>query len=179
MLSCAAIVCHLGLLLMALDTSDRISEGRRPRLGRLRSVLAVIALLAAAGSSIAIQIQTACETATRDALLGFTHALNSGEPGLADQFFADDSSFSWFSETPNRIGDDARDRDTLGDYLRRRVEQDARLRVLFFDFNGEAPAGVLGQFGFYAVNETWDLVSGKGAVNCESGELTVLSNGSA
>jgi hypothetical protein len=163
---------------MVLDTGDRISESRRPSLGWLRSGLAVLAILAVAGSWIAVQIQTACETATRDAFLGFTHTLTSGEPELVEQFFAERGSFSWFSETPHRIGDDARDRDSLGDYLRDRIEQDARLRVLFFDFNSEAPAGVLGQFGFYAVNETWDLVSGKGAVDCESGALTVLSTGS-
>lgn len=163
---------------MVLDAGERVSERHRPRLRRLRSAIVAVALLAVAGSWVAIQTQTACETAARDAFLGFTHALNSGDPELAEQFFADSGSFSWFSENPFRIGDDARDRDSLDDYLRDRVEQDARLRVLFFDFNSEAPSGVLGHFGFYAVDDSWDFVSGKGAVFCESGELTVLSTGS-
>jgi len=162
---------------MVLEAGERASESRRPRLGRLRSTIAVIALLTIAGSWIAIQLQTACETATRDAFLGFTHALNAGDAELAEQFFAD-GSFSWYSEDPYRLGDDARNRDSLDGYLRDRVEQDAWLRVLFFDFNSEAPTGVLGNFGFHAVNESWQLVSGKGAALCESGELTVLSTGS-
>jgi hypothetical protein len=162
---------------MVLATEERASDNRRPRLGGLRSAIAVVALLMITGSWIATQIQTACETATRDAFLGFTHALNVGDAELAERFFAD-GSFSWYSEDPYRLGDDARNRDSLDDYLRDRVEQDARLRVLFFDFNSEAPSGALGHFGFYAVNESWQLISGKGAVLCESGELTVLSTGS-
>lgn len=162
---------------MVLAPEARVSDDRRPRLGRLRSAIAIVALLMIAGPWIATHIQAACEAATRYAFLGFTHALNAGDVELAEQFFAD-GSFSWYSEDPSRLGDDARNRDSLDGYLRNRVEQDAKLRVLFFDFNSEAPSGVLGHFGFYAVNESWQLVSGKGAALCESGELTVLSTGS-
>lgn len=162
---------------MVLDAGERVSDNRRPRLRRLPSVIAVVAVLAVAGSWIAIQIQTACEAATRGAFLGFTHALNDGDADVAEQFFAV-SGFSWYSEDPYRLGDDARNRDSLTGYLRDRVEEDARLRVLFFDFNSERPQGALGHFGFYAINESWQLISGKGAATCESGELTVLSTGS-
>lgn len=164
---------------MVVDAEERTSGALAPRRGRLRPAAAAVALLAVAGFWVATQIQTECEAAARDAFLGYTRALNSGDAVLADRFFADAGGFSWYSENPSRLGDDARDRDSLVDYLQDRVEQDAKLRVLFFDFNAEAPAGVLGHFGFYAVDQSWGFVSGKGAVSCETGELTVLSTGSA
>jgi len=164
---------------MVPDTGERLSQTLRPQPGPLGSTALAVAFLVMAGFWIAIQIQTECEAAARHAFLGYTHALNSGDPVVAEQFFAAGGSFSWYSENPSRVGDDARDRDSLGDYLGNRVAQDARLRVLFFDFNAEAPSGVLGHFGFYAVNESRDFISGKGAVSCETGELTVLSTGSA
>ena len=163
---------------MTLDTSARVSESRRPKPRKVLSVIAVIAVVAVAGCWIVTQIQTACEASTRDAFFGFTHALNDGDADLADEFFAD-NGFSWYSEDPYRLGGDARDRDSLLGYLQERVEQDARLRVLFFDFNSEHPEGTLGQFGFYAVNDSWELISGKGAAFCDSGGLTVLSTGSS
>ena len=164
---------------MLVATERRRSKPSRPRFARLRSVAVAIALTAVSGFWVATQIQTECEAVTRQALLGYTDALNSGEPTLVEQFIADSGSFSWYSENPSRVGAEARDRESLDDYLSSRVEQDARLRVLFFDFNAEAPVGVLGQFGFYAINESWDFMTGKGAVSCETGELTVLSIGGA
>jgi len=164
---------------MLVATETRRSNPPRPRFARIRSVAGAIALIAVSGSLIATLIQTDCEAVTRQALLGYTDALNSGEPMLAEQFLADGGSFSWYSENPSRVGAEARDRESLADYLSSRVEQHARLRVLFFDFNAEAPVGVLGQFGFYAINESRDFMTGKGAVSCETGQLTVLSIGGA
>ena len=150
----------------------------RGRLNRFWHVTMAVALTAVSGLWLVIQVQTDCEAAARQAFFGYADALNAGKATLAAQTFAEDGNFSWYSENPSRVGDDARDRDSLGDYLGDRVAQDARLRVLFFDFNAEAPPNV-GHFGFYAFNESWDLISGKGAVNCEPGTLRVLSVGGA
>jgi len=158
-------------------------RGTKPSTGRrlngFRRVIVAVALLAVSGLWLAIQVQTDCEAAARQAFFGYADALNEGKATLAAQAFAGGGNFSWYSENPSRVGDVARDRDSLGDYLGDRVAQDARLRVLFFDFNAEAPANDLGHFGFYAFNESWNLISGKGAVSCEAGTLRVLSVGGA
>ena len=80
---------------------------------------------------------------------------------------------------PGRIGDDASDRDSLTDYFSDRADQHARLRIIFFDYNGEQPVNVTGHFGFSALNESWELISGKGTVRCATGKLNVMSLGSA
>lgn len=162
---------------MLADTERAAKPSIRRRLSRFRRVMVAVALLAVSGLWLAIQVQTDCEAAARQAFFGYADALNAGEATLAAQAFAEGGNFSWYSENPSRVGDDARDRDSLGDYLGDRVALDARLHVLFFDFNAEAPANGLGHFGFYAFNESWDLISGKGAVNCEAGTLRVLSVG--
>jgi hypothetical protein len=164
---------------MVVGSEERTARSSRPRIGRSRLIVGALALVAVTGPWIAMQIQTACEAAARQAVLGYTEALNSGEALLALEAFASAENFSWFSESSRRIGDAARDRDSLGDYLSDRVAQDARVRILFFDFNGEPPVGVLGHFGFHALNESWELISAKGAVSCETGNVTVLSFGGA
>ena len=136
-----------------------------------------MALVVAGGSWIAIQVQTECEAVARQAIFGYSDALDAGDAVLAAQAFSDSAGFSWYSENPARVGDDARNRDSLSDYLADRIAQEAKLRILFFDFNAESPVNVLGHFGFYAFNESWELISGKGAVSCDTGKVTVLSIG--
>lgn len=164
---------------MAIDTD--LKAGRRPglRLGRFRLVAIGTFLIVVTGFWVATKFQSDCEAAARLAFFGYTEALNSGDGVLAAQYFADAGNFSWYSEKPGRLNDDARLRDSLADYLSDRAAQDARLRVLFFDFNGESSPNVLGHFGFYALNESWEMISGKGAVSCATGKVAVLSIGSA
>lgn len=124
-----------------------------------------------------VQVQTDCEAVARQAIFGYSDALNAGNAMLAAEAFAETGDFAWYSESPGRVGDDARNRDSLSDYLADRIAQDVKLRVLFFDFNAESPVNVLGHFGLYAFNESWELITGKGAVSCGTGKVTVLSIG--
>ena len=66
----------------------------------------------------------------------------------------------------------------MGEYLGDGVAQDARLPVLFFDFNRESPATVRPVW-FYAFNGCGNRYRAKGAVNGETGPVTMLSVGGA
>jgi hypothetical protein len=162
---------------MVVDTDESVRSSSRRWSSRFWRGLVAVVLVLAGGSWIAIQVQTDCEALARQAIFGYSDALNAGDAVLAADAFADTGDFVWYSD-PTRVGDDARNRDSLSDYLADRIAQDVKLRILFFDFNAESPVvNGLGHFGLYAFNESWELISGKGAVSCGTGKVAVLSIG--
>lgn len=100
----------------------------------------------------------------------FIEAYNRGKSGLADQFFAPEPAFQWYSENGRREGVAAYDRSTLAEYLTQREEQADHLELL----NVTPSSG--GNFGF-TVRRTAEPLPSKGAIDCRSGLFIVWSLG--
>ena len=139
---------------------------------QLTVVIATAVIVVGCSSSTEPRCAATAETAVN----GFIEALESGDAALADGFFSD-TDFGWFSETPGRLDLEARLRDTLFDYLTVRIADGARFELASFDFTGRTAGSDMGNFGFVLRNEAGSRLNSKGAVNCETGKIIVLSLG--
>ena len=119
----------------------------------------------------------------RAALVSFTDALNAGDLEALDEIFARKPDFQWYS-TDGRIGREAKRRDTLIPYFRRRHERGERLKLHRFRFTGNARS--YGNFEMTmrrslpgVADRRWLPVPGKGAASCDDGStrLIVMSFG--
>jgi hypothetical protein len=128
---------------------------------------------------------------TRTTVTRLIAAINEGDIDLADQLVAKGDAFIWFSVGRERIGEAAKDRRTLRDYLAARHAQGERLRLLGFRYQGVSRAPVHGEtrrhanFSMVLVRTARDYPSapvlGKGATDCDlrPSQVAVWSLGSA
>lgn len=142
--------------------------------------------LAAAPASPPTDTASCGREATAGALRSFVAAFDAGDSARLDSLFAPEPAFQWYS-TPapgERIGQEARRRDTLVPYLRRRHAKGDRLRLRAFHWTGRSPRW--SNFWFEARRATpavdggrWFRADGKGAVVWEAGsaQLIVLTFG--
>lgn len=135
------------------------------------------------GASLALVLlgcsKTAESVCASDAELvieDFIGAMDSGDATAADAVFAD-NSFGWFSETPGRLDPEARQRDTLTEYLEGRIQQGASYELTSFSFTGYRETSGLGDFGLVLTNESNERIDAKGAIDCDTGKIIVLSLG--
>ena len=141
----------------------------------LRTMLVVVVTALSIVSCSSSTEQTACASASEEAVAGFAEAMTSGDAVAADSFFADDLHF--FSEMPNRVNSDADNRDTVLAYLAQRIADGAHYELATFEYNGLSGNNI-GNFGLELRNEDDNTVSGKGAVHCQTGKIIALGLGS-
>lgn len=151
--------------------------------------LAICAVTAGTASPI-----RALPTATSPCTRGQTHAafnsfiasFNQGDFAKLRSLFAEEPDFQWFSSPHpgRRLGAEAKNRDTLIPYFRRRHARDEEFRLLAFNFAGNARRW--SNFHFEAIRRAdgfndgkWRGMPGKGAAVCEQGspQIIVLSLG--
>lgn len=125
---------------------------------------------------------------TGETLLGFSLALAEGDAFEADTYFANESSFVWFSDAesvPPRLDESSEDRESLRDYFDRRVAFGERLRfvevvgtpnvrnglgmvdlsMVYWRSASDLPASLyLGKASFDCVNQVFVVWSHGGAV---------------
>lgn len=140
------------------------------------------------GTSAAPAAPPACTAPGAAALVrGFFAALTERRVRDLDAYFAPATRFQWYSNgaAPGvRLDQAAADRGTLLGYLLRRQGRHERFAVTWFKFNGYRASDRTGHFGLRLHRAADDLpegsqrLSGKGAVDCDSGKLMVVSIGS-
>jgi hypothetical protein len=128
--------------------------------------------------------QSHCEAkAVRSTLLSFTTAFNREDLAALDEIFAQKPDFQWYT-TDGRSGQEAKSRDTLIPYFRRRHVRGDRLGLASFRFTGNSPH--YGNFEMTmrrsnpdVAGGRWQRIPGKGAAVCAGGatRLIVMSFG--
>lgn len=161
--------------------------GRRAALSLTIFVAAAISLTPVrAGAPPPTDTAPCTRAQTRTALNSFVTAFNQGDFARLDSLFADEPAFQWFSSQHpgRRLGAEAKRRDTLIPYLRRRHARDEEFRLRAFNFSGNSARW--SNFWFEALRSAdgfgdgdWRRVVGKGAAICDQGspQLIVLSLG--
>lgn len=119
--------------------------------------------------------------AVRQSVDRFVAAMNDGDAAIAEALVAPSLRFGWFSVDSERLGSDAKDRSTLGSYLRNRVDALEQTELLEFDFSSYRAQDRTGHFAFRFAQRSTDYgdatVIGKGAIDCDTGLIIVWSVG--
>lgn len=124
------------------------------------------------------------ETAARQVVGAFFDAFNEGETPWTDRFFAEVDRFQWYSDQPGRATNapeatgpaDPYDRSTLDAYLAQRHREGDRLTLeKLADVRFRSSDGTL-SFSL-AVRRPAGRSTGKGALDCRTRRLMVLSLG--
>lgn len=186
-------VCHRS---GTVDLWQHSSMKLRPALAVVIAVLAVgcsgdgderigLAGFVAAGQSDAPE---GCQPVDVGRLIvGFFEAFNSGNVAArVDEFVAPAGSFGWFSVqgVGERLNNDASDRASLSSYLQLRADAGEKLRLVAMDTAYERARNVA-HIAYNVQRSAPDglegtaVVVGKGAIDCESGKITVWSMGTA
>jgi hypothetical protein len=144
--------------------------------------------LVPAVSRMATAPQACTAQGTTALVKGFFGALSSGRVLALNEFFAPVPRFRWYSVSAPpgvRLNRSAMDRGTLLGYLARRQGSHERIDVEQVTFNGYRATDHTGHFAMELrrraddVSGGWQRLSGKGAVDCGSGKLMVVSIGTA
>lgn len=152
----------------------------------MRRVLLILAIAFTVGASaadfsrtpaVASSSQDPCSARVTRAVVGrLVAAINEGDINAADKLVAKGDPFLWYSVGSERIGQAARDRGTLKDYLAARRAQGERFSVLRWRYQRVGRSPVRGQlrrhagFSMVFVRTARDYPSarvlGKGAIDC-------------
>lgn len=117
-------------------------------------------------------------------LRSFVAAFDRGSFAKLDALFAAEPAFQWYSSPApgRRLGAEAKRRDTLIPYFRRRHAEGDRLRLLAFHWNGMSSHWSNFAFDLRRSEprgDGWFRTEGKGAAVCDEGDprLIVLTLG--
>jgi hypothetical protein len=114
-----------------------------------------------------------CNNVYSESLLNrFFAAFNSGNLD-ATEFFASEDRWIWWRD-PNNMQDPL-PYGHLGSYLRTLQENGVILKLASFSFTGYRPSPRLGEFGFRLDRGDRPAGNGKGAVDCTSGLLALVT----
>ena len=163
---------------MESEAARHISAVRRS--APVLSLLVVLGLAVAASSGAAAPTTTTpCGRAdTRGVLRSFVGAFNGGSFAKLDALFAPEPAFQWYSSPApgRRLGAEAKRRDTLIPYFRRRHREGDEFRLLAFDWNGKSAHW--SNFSFEMrrsePRDGWFRTEGKGAAVCDDGEPSLI-----
>jgi len=149
-------------------------------LAPLTGLLCLWLAIASASAAPPTNTQPCDRDSTRSALRSFIGAFNGGSFEQLDALFAQEPHFQWYSAPApgQRLGADARRRDTLVPYFRRRHAAGDRLRLRTFDWNGKSAHW--SNFGFVALRskpqaDGWIRSESKGAAICDGGRPTLIT----
>lgn len=118
-------------------------------------------------------------------VIGFFEAFDTGNIATqVDDFVAPATRFGWFSVqgVGERLNEVAKDRDSLGDYLQRQADAGERFRLIAMDTEYDRARNIT-HIAYNVERNSPDspdgrqVVVGKGAIDCESGKITVSSMG--
>jgi hypothetical protein len=170
-------------LLLVVAGCDSGSQGGRALTGATRASTTTLA----GATSTTAGVPQACTAAGTTALVkGFFAALSQGRVEDLARFFAPPMRFQWYAngvEPGVRLDESARDRSTLLGYLQQRQAMREHMVVEAVDFNGYRDADRTAHFGMLLRRAADDipggpqLLLGKGAVDCDTGRLMVISIG--
>jgi hypothetical protein len=170
-------------LLLVVAGCDSGSQGGRVLTGATRASTTTLA----SATSTTAGVPQACKAAGTTALVkGFFAALSQGRVGDLERFFAPPVRFQWYSngvEPGVRLDEPARDRSTLLGYLQQRQAMREHIVVEAVDFNGYRDADRTAHFRMLLRRAADDIpggprqLGGKGAVDCDTGRLMVISIG--
>lgn len=135
-----------------------------------------------AGSDAAFR-QACSDPAVRRHLESLFEAITDGDVDAADAMVVDEPRFAWFSIDPIRMNDDAYDRDSLEPFLKRATETGLVIELIDV---AVAPYRAADNTGNFNMELRWgdtdrpiEARIGKGAIDCATGKLMVLSIGTA
>jgi hypothetical protein len=149
-------------------------------LASLTGLLCLWLAIASASAAPPTSTEPCSRADTRSALRSFVGAFNGGSFEKLDALFALEPDFQWYS-TPapgQRLGADAKRRDTLVPYFRRRHAAGDRFRLRTFDWVGKSPHW--SNFGFLALRskpqaDGWIRSESKGAAICDEGRPSLIT----
>lgn len=128
-------------------------------------------------------IRVCSDDGARELVENFLSAYVLGQSGdhLADRFFASDDRFEWYSDTPTRVGEEAKNRESLDAYFVRQHMNGDSLTLVDFSYSGYRGEDDTGHFGMVLsrMKQSEQLFIGKGAIDCSSGTIIVWTVGPA
>jgi hypothetical protein len=149
-------------------------------LASLTGLLCLWLAIASAGAAPPTNTEPCDRASTSSALRSFIGAFNGGSFEKLDALFASEPDFQWYSAPApgQRLGADAKRRDTLVPYFRRRHAAGDRFRLRTFDWNGKSPHW--SNFGFVALRskphaDGWIRSESKGAAICDDGRPSLIT----
>ncbi len=170
-------------LLLVVAGCDSGSHGGRSLTGATRASATTLA----SATSTTAGVPQACTAAGTTALVkGFFAALSQGRVQDLERFFAPPIRFQWYTngvEPGVRLDESAHDRSTLLGFLQQRQAMREHMVVEAVDFNGYRDADRTAHFELLLRRTADDipggpqLLLGKGAVDCDTGRLVVISIG--
>jgi len=174
------ILVGLGLLLVVAGCDSGSQAGRALTVATPASTTTP-----ATATSTTAGVPQACTAAGTTALVkGFLAALSQGRVEDLERFFAPPMRFRWYAngvEPGVRLDESARDRSTLLGYLQQRQAMREHMVMEAVDFNGYRDADRTAHFGMLLRRAADDIPGGpqllrdKGAVDCDTGRLMVIS----
>jgi hypothetical protein len=121
--------------------------------------------------------------ATRQVVVAFLDAYNTGAPDIADRFIAPADQFQWYGAPARQYPEDpaSTDRGTLAAYFAAQHTKGDRLELKTFSYSGitytPQIVGGAANFGYTLIHSVGGSAPhdapGKGAVACRSGKLAV------
>jgi hypothetical protein len=111
----------------------------------------------------------------------FLDALSTGDASGADAMVVGEPRFQWFSVSPERLDAEASNRDSLSTFFATQVADSYQAEVQSFGFNFYRSEDRTGNFEFRLAQRSDSVgtsaVSGKGAIDCDSGLVMVWTVG--